>query len=304
MSSDISVDELIRRAEEVSQEIVNTREAVKNLKEEKIRLADQLNKVRNERDNLLKEIRSLKKAIAEVREERKKLIEEYKSIVEARRSEILQLKAIRELLASKKAEIEGLSREVKIPISLIKQKIDEIEWKIQTSVLTPEQENELIKRLKAYTLLLNKAMTIREKKEEVLELRALYISTKSKVAELTERRDKLRGLIKAKTETINELKKRLNELIEKYKGVKSSLVELRKQLEEYNNELALKISRLNALHREYQEIQKMIERSKITRYLIEKKSQVSKEVESRKKKRLSLEELKIIYGNLEDLEES
>jgi len=181
--NNLSIEELNKRAEELAREIYETREAIKNLKEKRIELFNQISKLRQERAKLLEEIRGIKTKLKTAREERRKLIEEYRKLVEERRENVLQVRAIKDLLSSKASEVQSLqnqTKEIRVPISVIKQKIDEIEWTIQTNVLTPEKENELIRKLKAYNALLKRVTAIREslkeKKEEVLELRATYMS--------------------------------------------------------------------------------------------------------------------------------
>ena len=304
MSDNLSIEELSRKADEISHELVETRESIKALKEKRTEILNQLAKLRGEKQKLLDEIRSIKSKIREVREERRKLIEEYRNLTKEKRESILQLKAIKDLLSSKSIEIQNLTREVKIPISVIKQKVEEIEWTIQTSVLTPERENSLIRKLKAYTMLLNKAMSIREKKEEALELRATYLSLRTKVSELVEKTKKLRGAIDEKTKKLSELSDQLNQVVSKYDNMKKELEAKRKELEEANKELTIRSSKLNALRSQYQEILDAIEKAKRMQILSEKKSKVAKDVEKREKKRLSIEELKIMYGDVEDLDET
>jgi len=192
--NNLSIEELNKRAEELAREIYETREAIKNLKEKRIELFNQISKLRQERAKLLEEIRGIKTKLKTAREERRKLIEEYRKLVEERRENVLQVRAIKDLLSSKASEVQSLqnqTKEIRVPISVIKQKIDEIEWTIQTNVLTPEKENELIRKLKAYNALLKRVTAIREslkeKKEEVLELRATYMSLRARIKELDEK---------------------------------------------------------------------------------------------------------------------
>lgn len=302
MSKPQSIEELQRRAEEVSREITQIRETIKKLKEKKITLISEIGRLREERSRLLDEIRSIRRNIFILREERGKLIDEYRKTISERRDEISQMKALRDLINTKSAKIQDLSAEIKMPLNAIRQKIDEIEWTIQTSILTQEQEKELVDKLRGYVKLLNKAQVIRKGKEEILELRALYISSKTKIRELTDRASKLRETIVSKKEEITGLRQKLNDILSRYMTIKKELESKKNELNQCNSELVSLTSRLSSLRENYQVLLKEIEKARSTEVLRQKKTEVLREVEQRSKKRLSLDEFKIIYGEVEDLE--
>lgn len=297
-------DNLVEEANRISRELAELREEIKRLKEKKLEAQRDLVELRNERTKLLSVVRSLKEQLRVVREERRKLIEEYKKLSAERKEEVDQLRALRELISMRTTEIQGLEKEIKIPISAIKQKIEEIEWTIQTHVLSPEQENDLIRRLRAYNKLLNKALAIQERREEVLELRATYLSSKTRLKELTIKLSELRKIIDEKTSKINELREKLEHALKEYLSIKEEISQRKKQLEEYNKEITEKTARSIALREQYQKILAEIERARAQEVLDKKKREVEKSIEQRAKKRLTIDELKIIYGDLEDLESS
>ncbi|MEM1720362.1 MAG: hypothetical protein QW496_05915 [Desulfurococcaceae archaeon] len=303
MASTTDVNELTQIAEKVSRELFEVRESLKLLKEKRESLQSEIGRLREEKARLLQEIRSIKNQIRALKEERKKLIEEYKKVVENRREEVLQAKVLRDMINSKQAESRELSKEVRLPISSLKQKIEEIEWTIQTNVLTLEEENELVRKLKAYNSLLNKAIVAKKSKEEALELRALYLSTRARIKELSEVISKLGNTINEKSNAVNNLKAQLSNVLSSYMKTKKALEDRKRELEACINEMALLTSRLNALREKYQEILRDIEKAKSLEMLSAKKAKVKHDVERRAKKRLTIEELKIMYGGLEDLEE-
>ncbi|MEM1761416.1 MAG: hypothetical protein QW043_02435, partial [Desulfurococcaceae archaeon] len=120
----MDVNELTQIAEKVSRELFEVRESLKLLKEKRESLQSEIGRLREEKARLLQEIRSIKNQIRALREERKKLIEEYKKVVENRREEVLQAKVLRDMINSKQAESRELSKEVRLPISSLKQKIE------------------------------------------------------------------------------------------------------------------------------------------------------------------------------------
>lgn len=304
MSNISSINELSKKAEEVSREIYETREHIKQLKEKKEKLFNELSKLREEKNKLLEEIRRIKLDIRAIREERGKLIDEYKKISEVRREELAQANLLRELISSKTTELQELSKEIRIPISVLKRKIEELEWTIQTNVLTQEKENELIRKLKAYHQLLNRALSANERKEEVLELRATYISTRARIRDLSSKLNKLREEISEKTNKMKSLKDELRETVTRYTTIKNDIENKKKELDECNNEIVNSTSKLNALREQYQKLLDEIEKAKTLTALSEKRSKIAKNIEQRSKKRVTLEEFKIMYGNPEDLEEN
>ncbi|MEM4718222.1 MAG: ATP-binding protein [Desulfurococcaceae archaeon] len=298
-----NVEDLIKEADRVSRDLSELREKIKQLKEKKTSLYAEISKLTTERARLLNEIRSLKNQIRAIKEERVKLIEDYRKTQNERKEELSQLEALRELLSNRVTELEGLSREIKIPISALRQKIEEIEWTIQTNILTPDRENELIRKIKAYNQLLNKALLVEERREEVLELRATYLSLRTRIKELSNKLREMRGIIDEKTKVLREYKLKLDAVVKKYLDIKESIEAKRKELEQCNSEIALKTSQSIALREKYQQLIDAIEKAKARGVLNEKKLKVSKDLEKRSKKRLTIEELKIMYGELEDLEE-
>ena len=304
MDSHKSLSELLQEAERVSQELSETRELLKQLKEKRSALVSRVAELRDEKLRLLQEIRTIKSQIRDLKDQRLKIIEEYKRIMEERRSELLQVNALRELINTKTVQYHELSKDIRVPITVLKQKIEEIEWTIQTNVLTPDQENRLIQKLRTYSSILEKALAAKRNKEEVLELKALYISTKTRIQELTVKARNLRETIKEKSSLINNLREKLNTVVTKYNTIKGDLENAKKELRSCNDEITMLTSKLAALREKYQELQREINKAKSLEILGAKRSKISSEIDKRVKKRLTMEELKIMYGELEDLEEN
>ncbi|MEM2024882.1 MAG: hypothetical protein QXW94_01145, partial [Desulfurococcaceae archaeon] len=182
--------ELSKEANEISQLFFKTSESIKVLKEKRLALISDIRKLREEKLKLLQDIRSIKGELGKLVEARRKLITELKEVLNRRKTKIEEIKSLRELMNTKTIEWQSVKQEVKIPISVLKQKVEEIEWTIQTNILTQERENELIKKLRAYNALLDKLHKAKKSREEAQELRALYISLKMEVGSLTEKASK------------------------------------------------------------------------------------------------------------------
>jgi uncharacterized coiled-coil DUF342 family protein len=300
---DSNIKELEERAEKISREIHDTREAIKALKEKRLQLLSELKEIRGRRAALLEELRKAKSKLRESIEERRKLISEVKSLVEERRKLLGELKAIRELVQSKKATFQSLAEEVKIPISIIKRKIEELEWYMQTHILTLEEEKQVVRRLQAYNSLLKRALNARRERDEYLELRALHLSLKSRIAELTSKISELKSTISEKSRELEALRSNVNARLSEYMNTKNLLENKKKEIEACDTELAQKIARLNVLRQEYNDVLKSIAREKEKSLLELKRRDLLSKISENNKKRFSLEELKILYGVSEGEEE-
>jgi uncharacterized coiled-coil DUF342 family protein len=290
------IKELEKRAEDLSREIQQTRETIKALKERRHRLLSELKEIRGKRAALLEDLRRAKSKLRESIEERRKLVSEVKSLIEERRKLLGELKAIKELAQSKKAAFQALSEEIRIPISALKRKIEELEWYMQTHVLTLEEEKQVVRKLQAYSSLLKRALSAQREKEEYLELRALHLSLKSRVAELTSKISELKSAITAKTREIEELRSSVNARLSEYMNAKTLLENKKKEIEACNNDLAQNTARLNALRQEYNNVLKSIAREREKSLIELKKRDLLNKISKNGKKRFSLEELKILYG--------
>ncbi len=298
-----TIKELEERAELITKEIYETREAIKALKDKRTRLLSELRNIRNRRSSLLESLRKAKSELREAIKEYRSLIAEIKKLIEERRNLIDELRALRELMQSKKTTYQSLAEEVKVPLSVIKRKIEELEWYMQTHILTLEEEKQLIRKLQAYNSLLKSALSAMREKEEYLELRALYLSLKNRIAELTSKIGGLKNSLSDKRKKIEELKSITNNRLSEYMNVKSLLENKKKELEECDNNIVQLTSKLIALRQEYDNLMKSISREREKILLELKKRDVLSKLSESSKKKLTLTELKILYGVSDSEEE-
>ena len=296
-------EEFLKEAESVSRELFEIRENIKRLKDKLNDLHQELIKLRDEKSKLLQEIRAIRERIRTLRNDRAKLIEEYRKVVKERGEIIRQLKALRELISDKQKRSQELLKEVKIPVSALKQKIRDIEWTLQTSTLTLEEENKLIEKLRTYSSLLNKALAAKKSEEEVLELRALYLSLRSRIQELSKKCNEFKRAMGEKTNAINELKVKLDGTVSSYTEVKRVLESKKREISNCIYEISQLSSKLSLLREKYQELLRSAERAKFAEVLNRKRCELLHEVENKRRKRLTIDEFKIMYGGVNELEE-
>lgn len=300
MNSSNDMAALQQEVEKLLQEIASTRDVVKKLNELKLNLQAEISKLREEKSRLLEKIRALKAELSKLREEHKQVVSELKRVVGERREVLNELRALKELISEKWVEWQKLSKEARLPLSVLKKKIDQIEWEIQTTALTVEKEAELVEKLRAYKSLYEKALSASKSREEALELRALRESLKVKVKELTEKIGQLKRDVEAKNRSIERIKGELNTLLSRYMELKKRVQQLRKQLEDCNNEITIQISKLNALKLKHSEVTRRLEQLRREQIYMAKREKISQEVHQRPKKRLTIDELKIMYGVLDE----
>lgn len=300
MSSNTDITTLHREAERLLDEISRIRESIKKLHEHRLALQSEISKLREEKNKVLEKVRSIKTSLRKLKEERRALIGELRNTVAEHRRLMGELRALKELISEKTLVWQSLSREAKLPVAILKKKIDEIEWEIQTKALTVEDEAKLVEKLRIYTSLYEKALAASKSREEVLELRAFRESLKLQVKELSKRIEQLRNSISAKNTIIEELRNELSKMIFQYNEFKRRILSLKEELKRCNDEIVVQISKLNALRQRHNEITGKINELKKAMLIDAKKEKIMQEASQRSKKRFSIEELKIMYGVLDE----
>ncbi|MEM4824652.1 MAG: ATP-binding protein, partial [Desulfurococcaceae archaeon] len=207
------IEEIESEIQCVVQEIGLLREKVKEYKTQRQKLITELREIAERKHELLEKIRTLKQKLRDFNDKRKKIIEELRSLVSERKGKLEELKTLRELITEKKLVIQEMSKGSKTPVTIIKDEIEKLEWKIQTSVLSLEEENKILRKIKTLVSLLEKAEKLQREKNDVLELRALYTSISLQVRDLNVKINKLRNELDNLTRGRDRIKEELKKLV-------------------------------------------------------------------------------------------
>ncbi|MEM4512635.1 MAG: hypothetical protein QXK97_05000, partial [Acidilobaceae archaeon] len=230
-----------------------------------------------------RELSSLREEHARLKEEREKLRKE----VEARRGELK--------IASQLAEKEG--DVARISLRRLQRRLEELEFKQMTSVLTAEEEKELVDQIARLENLIMRVKSARRHMVTLVELKADY---KALVLQLKETNSKLASV----RQRLVELVKERDSLREEVKKLSDKIAELSSQIDSLSQEIDSKTRALDELYSEYRALlsrlreMKIARRLKLTLEALERKKREVKEKAERGEP-LTLDELKILYGELD-----
>ena len=205
-----------------TQKIRELDQKLSTLREQRDKLNAEAREWADERDKLNQQTKNLRAEIFELKNKRNKVNEKVKELKQLRE------KARREM-RKKIEEIKEIDQEIKVLYKkkpsrspqLLKREFDNLEWKMQTTSLSLQEEKELVDEVERLEVQLNVYRKIEELKDKMLELKtgikALETRRKLRHEELTETAQK--------SQIIHE---RMLEKIEKAKGLKMEADELHK----------------------------------------------------------------------------
>ena len=281
--------------------IAELREEIKQLKEQRYRLIEEVRQLRQERRKLIEEARRLREQLRELREKRRQLVEEVRSLRQERRKVLERLRSLMGELEQQRrisAELRPLARR---SINAIKRRIEELEWKQQTQILTPEQEKEIIEEIARLEALLEKTLQARQVLMELSERRAelmgLRLQLRSYGEEIRKRSERITRL----DERITEIRQRLDELSPRIDELTKKIEELSQEIDRLREEINKRVAELRELSEQLRGIRSGREKQRLLEIYAEKRRRVEEKL--KRGEPLTLEELKLLYATgLEDLE--
>ncbi|HIQ23776.1 MAG TPA: hypothetical protein EYH50_01845 [Pyrodictium delaneyi] len=287
---------------EILDKITALREEIKQLKEKRYSMIEEVRGLRQERRQLIERAKQLREQIRQLREKRRQLVEEVRSLRQKRREVLEKLRAaVNELEQQKRiaAELRPLARR---SINAIRRRIEELEWRQQTQILTPQQEKEIIDEITRLEALLQKTMEARQLLQELAEKRAELMGLRLQLRSYGEE-------IRARSERISRIDERINTLRQELESLSSKIDELTKTIEEKSHEIDELREKINSKVQELRQLSQQLksiytgrEREKILQIYSEKKRQVEEKL--KRGEPLTLEELKLLYATqLDELEE-
>ncbi|MCD6323947.1 MAG: hypothetical protein J7L55_02420 [Desulfurococcales archaeon] len=286
--------------EVILNEISALREELKDLRERRAEVASEIRTLKQERRELIEKIKGLREELRAEREKLAKLKEERQKLIEERREAVKKIREIKSQLFSKRELLNNAGKVEGMSVAKIRARIDRLEWRIITESLPLEEENAIIREISRLESLLEKAVEARKLRNEYRELNA---QLKSQIIILND----LNGKISELSIKINSVRERIGTLKEQVKALQESIEERNKAIQDRANELVELSGKLNEMYAKYREFQTRLRELRVGR-----KKAVEKEIIERKKegamkklkegKRLTLEDLKVLYGGLEEEE--
>jgi len=290
--TELDEDKLMERIEKL-------REQIMTIKDQRRQLIEEVRNLRAQRRQLIEERSKLIARMKELKEERSKLMEELNKLRTERDQLREQLNTKREQLKVARAIAEKEGGLAKISLRKLQRRLEELEWKQMTTVMPPYEEQRIIDEISRLEELIDRVRRAKQQYLSVMELeaevRALRLRLSDVISRMNEIREKI-GVIKNEMQElalkIDEYNKKINALNSKINEHSSIIDDLTKQLDEVYSEYREAMIKLKEI--------KIAKRHRITVEMLEQKR---KEVIEKYKRGepLSLEELKILYGEFDEL---
>lgn len=234
----MSNQEKVRRIEELTLKLLILQEQEKRAKAETKEYAEKRDKINEKLSNLHKQIFELRKNRDKVHQEVKELKKQREDIQKISAQKIQEFKGL-------KCEIEELKK--KRPsksLQKIQQEINNIEWRIQTTPLSLENEKQLVEKVK----MLGNQLTIHRKIEQLnikrlefeTEVKALQTKAKwysEKISEMVERSQEFHKKMLEKIEETRKLKTDADNFHRFFLKTKEKAKLLRSEIEEISTEI-------------------------------------------------------------------
>jgi uncharacterized coiled-coil DUF342 family protein len=201
----VSKQQKIQKIEELTQRLVV-------LKEQKSRLDAEARGLKEKRDKLNEQFMSARTEILELKNERNKLNETVKELKRQRSETNMGIQEKIGEIRRLRQEIEALTRKKPSKsLQTLQREVENIEWMIQTTSLSLQEEKELVERVKQLEAQLNihkKLSQLNQKRLELqAELKAFGAQSKLYHEKLVETAQKSQGIHEKMLEKVGEAKK-------------------------------------------------------------------------------------------------
>lgn len=278
--------------EDLLKRISDLRQEINKLKEKKYAAIEEVRKLRQRRIEKIEKLKA-------VRAQLETLFQEYN----ARINELKELKqkkdALFDVIKEMRREFEELKNLMKktqgLNPDLLEKRIKSLEWRIQTSSLTLDEEKRLIQKIAELEKKFTEAKKILKIKEKGNEEKAEFLAKRIELATIRQK-------ISATVGEISEKKKLIASLKEEREKIKKELDELKQRIEQKNKEIEDLNSQIEQKNRELEkqvETQKKMERGVYggtnDAEVLERKRKVAEE-KLKKGERLTFEDFYALYG--------
>ncbi|ABM80932.1 coiled-coil protein [Hyperthermus butylicus] len=288
--------------EELLQRITALREEIKRLKEQRYHLIEEVRSLRQKRRGLIERVRQLRDELRSLREERRQLVEEVRRLRQERRELLAKInQAVVELEKQRRiaAELRPLARK---SIAAIRRRIEELEWRQQTQILTPEEEKEIIDEIARLEELLEKTLQSRQVLQELASKRAELIALRLKLRSYGQEIRSRSAAISRIDEKIASIRGEIEKLSPEIDQLTKRIEDLSAEIDKLSQEIADRVTALREALTQLQELRMNREKARALQVLRERKKIVEEKL--KRGEPLTIDELKLLYASSpEELEE-
>ncbi|AEB94604.1 MAG: hypothetical protein QXR57_04880 [Metallosphaera sp.] len=280
--------------ESVYKKISDVRQEINAIREKRYAYIEEIRKLRQKKQEKIERLKA-------VRLQLKTVFDEYSS----RLNELKELKQkkeqIFEVIKEMRKEFEELRNAMKktqgMNPDLLEKRIKSLEWRIQTSTLTLDEEKKLIQRIADMEKRLNEAKKILKIKEKGNEERAEFLARRIELATIRQKISNLISEITERRKTLKALKDERNKLAKELDELNSQINEKSKEIDELQKQIEAKNKELDELIKKRKSMEQGFTSSRANSIeLMEKKKKVAQE-KLEKGERLTFEEIYALYGD-------
>jgi len=217
---------------QITETVEDLDERISSLRIKRNHLDGQAQALAKERDELNSQFQKLREQIQELKKRRDSLNQQVRELKAAREESRKHLVTRKGKTDSVKKIIQNLETKASGSYSELKRKMDDLEWRIQTSALSPKEEARLIGQIKQFESRVVVHEKIRELKDKAIMLQAGIGAARLKANEAHEKMSELAKESELYHEKMLEAVKQASEVKEKADEIHREYVGLKKQADE------------------------------------------------------------------------
>ncbi|MET1129053.1 MAG: hypothetical protein ABWW70_07020 [Thermoproteota archaeon] len=287
---------------EIVSKISELREEIKKLKMERYSIIAELRQLRAERRERVSRLRDLRSRLKELRDKRRALVERVKSLREERRNLLSRIRVVAGEVDEIRRSTSGFGRQSERRISALRRRIGELEWRLQTQVLSTEQERAIVEEIMRLEAELEKALEALRHREVLAEKRAELVSLRLNLRELSKEISKISNNISMIDQELGSIRTEIERLSGEVSEVDKKIEELSSRIKTIDEQIASLAQSLSELTSALREIRLGRERQRIEDLFRKQRKAVEEKL--KRGEPLTIEELKVLYSNSPDELES
>ncbi|ABP95886.1 MULTISPECIES: coiled-coil protein [Metallosphaera] len=280
--------------ESIYKKISDVRNEISSLKEKRYASIEEIRKLRQKKSEKIERLKAVRLQLKTVFEEYTSRINELKELKQKKEQLFEVIKEMRkefEELRNLMKKTQGLNPDI------LEKRIRSLEWRIQTSSLTLEEEKKLIQRIADMERRLNEAKKILKVKEKGNEERAEFLAKRIELATIRQKISSLISEISEKRKTLKSLRDERDKLTKELDELSSQIEAKSKEIDELGKQIEAKSKELDELIKARKAMEQGVTTSRANiAEIMEKRKKVAEE-KLKKGERLSFDEIYALYGD-------
>ncbi|MCY0851069.1 coiled-coil protein, partial [Sulfuracidifex metallicus] len=274
--------------ESIYKKISDVRNEISTLREKRYASIEEIRKLRQKKSEKIEKLKAVRLQLKTVFEEYNSRINELKELKQKKEQLFEVIKEMRkefEELRNLMKKTQGLNPDI------LEKRIKSLEWRIQTSSLTLEEEKKLIQRIADMERRLNEAKKILKVKEKGNEERAEFLAKRIELATIRQKISSLISEISEKRKTLKSLRDERDKLTKELDELSSQIEAKSKEIDDLGKQIEAKSKELDELIKARKALEQGVTTSRANiAEIMEKRKKVAEE-KLKKGERLSFDEI-------------